>query len=294
MASRRRISSGQLRSKLRQAQNKINQAARKAERELRQADRKFRTAVNNYNRGVREHNRRVRANQQKLRQELNRLQNRSVSTRYTTLRTSVQTVHTAYVAYENQVGAEADSSMHAEFLDLAERESANSAAALNALLDEEQAVGDDAEDICETAITDELQVISSDLDQRWRGALFALNPGNPDAARHFCTSTREIYAEILELKAPNDEVLATTPNCSKTPDGRATRRAKIHHVLAKKGMDVSSLEEFVEQDIDNIVELFKVFNPATHGPAGRYDHTKLLAIKTRAEDGLLFLSRVVS
>lgn len=291
MASRRRISKAQIQSKVRQAQSKLRQAAQKVDRELRKAQRDFNTAVNNYNREARAHNARVRANQRKLKQELSRLASRPVTTRYTTLRASVQTVHQAYVHYEADVGA--DSPVHAEFLDLAERESANSAAVLNALLDEEQEP-QDFDGLQQTGITDELRSISTDFEARWKGALFSLNPQNPDAARHFCTSTREIYAEMLELKAPDSDVLAATPGCPKTHEGRPTRRAKIHHVLAKKGLDVTSLEDFVEQDIENIVELFKVFNPATHGPAGRYDLHRLRAIKTRAEDGLLFLARVVS
>ena len=75
---------------------------------------------------------------------------------------------------------------------LTERETANSLEALTV------ALGDDLESqdqdpLEETAITNELESIDADLDSRWRGALFALSPRNPDAARDFCTSVREIF-----------------------------------------------------------------------------------------------------
>ena len=54
-----------------------------------------------------------------------------------------------------------------------------------------------------------------------------------------------------------------------------------------------TLEDFVEQDLQNIVELFHVFNDGTHGSAGRYDFQQLAAIKKRVEDGIVFLSEII-
>ena len=68
-------------------------------------------------------------------------------------------------------------------------------------------------------MTSELASFSMDLVSRWTGALFALNPTNPDAARHFCTSAREVLTSILDIAAPDSAVLEASPNCELTPQG---------------------------------------------------------------------------
>lgn len=181
-----------------------------------------------------------------------------------------------------------------ELLDLSERENANSLDVMNALMNEQgaQPAGDDLARLKDTRITGELVTLSQDLDSRWRGALFALDPRNPDASRHFCTSSREIFTEILEKRAPDDAVLQTFPECAKTPDGRPTRRARIQFALYQKGMLTAQLEQFIDDDVENIVELFKVFNSGTHGEAASIAFPSLVAIKTRVEDGIVYLSHV--
>lgn len=290
----RRISISQLRSLLRQAQSRQQQAVNKINQGIRRYNQGVRSAVNKYNQEVRAHNARVRAHRQRVRQELTRLSSRLATTRYSTFRVSVQTVHDAYIGYEAQVGVEPDDPRHATLLDLAEREDANSLAVMNALLDEERLTDEDSEGLRQTQITDELRVISEDLDSRWRGAVYALSPRNPDAARHFCTSAREVFVQILDLRAPDGEVLRAMPSCDKTQTGEPTRRWKIRYVLSKKGLELETLADFVQRDVENVLELFAVFNSATHGPAGKYDLGKLSAIKTRVEEGLLFLSSIVA
>ncbi|MFZ4440298.1 MAG: hypothetical protein ACOYOS_17880 [Syntrophales bacterium] len=135
--------------------------------------------------------------------------------------------------------------------------------------------------------------ISNDLDDRWRGAVFALNPRNPDAARHFCTSAREIMTQILETKAPDTVVIEAMPDCARTEQGKPTRRAKVKFFLHRKGMVAEALEEFVEQDMQNIVELFGIFNDGTHGSAGTFDMRTLSVIRKRVEEGIFFLSRLI-
>ncbi len=284
----RRISRSQLRSKLNQLKSKQRQAINDYNR----AVRKVNSAINQYNSKARAHNARVRANRQRLKSELNRLASRSANTRTVTYRVSVRSVYDAYTRYESQVGPEPADPRHAAWLDLAERESANSAAVANALLDE-AATDEAAVDPRQTEIEDQLRAISPDLDQRWRGAVFSLSPENPDAARHFCTSTREVFAQILEVTAPDESVTASDPSCERTQAGKPTRRSKIRYVLRRKGVEAESLEEFVQTDIDNIIELFNELNSGTHGHAGRFDLRQLAAIKTRAEHGILFLASIV-
>lgn len=51
--------------------------------------------------------------------------------------------------------------------------------------------------------------------------------------------------------------------------------------------------DFVEDDINSIMDLFGELNPATHGKAERYDLVQLGAIKTRVEGAIQFLHRIV-
>ena len=58
-------------------------------------------------------------------------------------------------------------------------------------------------------------------------------------------------------------------------------------------MALDALEDFVEQDMENIVQLFEVFNTGTHGSAGTFDMPQLLAIRKRVEDGIMFLTEII-
>ena len=279
----RRISTSQLRSKLRQAQQKQRQAINKINQSVRQ-----------YNQAVRTHNARVRANRQRLRNELAKLNRQpKTSVHYVVYRTSVVTLHEAYTRLEHRAETQQLDPMYNRVLDLSERETANSLEVMNRLLGTEAVQEEGDGSIEDAALIEELRGISEDLDDRWRGAVFALNPRNPDAARHFCTSAREIITQILEIKAPDVEVFRLLPNCDRTERGNPTRRAKIKYFLHRKGMTEDTLEEFVEEDIENIVRLFNVFNSGTHGTAGTFNFQQLAAIRKRVQEGILFLTEVI-
>ncbi|MEJ7644231.1 MAG: hypothetical protein WKF87_06530 [Chryseolinea sp.] len=133
-----------------------------------------------------------------------------------------------------------------------------------------------------------LHPLSGELAQRWRGALFSLNPGNPDAARHFCTSVREVFIQIIDLRAPDDQVKLMNPNCE-LYNGRPVRREKINFLLRRGNMLNGLLSNFIDADVTNVLTLFGDLNKGTHGPTGRYDIQQLLKIKKRAEDSIAFL-----
>lgn len=284
-----RFNAAQLRSKLRQ----IEQKQRQAINNYNQAARNFNQAVNNYNSAARTHNAKVRANQQRLAREIARLQAQPVSTRYVRYTTSVQTVRSSF----DRVEASASTGVWADernLLDLAEGEAASSVEALNALLDERpESVADEEARLRDTALTTELTEIDPELQSRWTGALFSLSPRNPDAARHFCTSAREILTSILNGQAPDRTVMEAMPDFAPTPNGGVSRRAKIHYLLARTGNDVDGMAAFVDADIDSVITLFDDFNHGTHGAAGRFDFSQLMIIKRRVEGAIQFLNRIV-
>lgn len=282
----RRITPSQLKSMVRRAERQQRQAFNAYNREVAQHNTKVKRAVDEYNREVDRHNARVRRDRQRLIGELRRLERQASSTRYVPVQTSARALSQAY----DRVDVEAESWTGAgpALADLAEAETANSAAAANALLgDQPEAEGEG------TAINNELVEISEDLDKRWRGALFSLDSRNPDAARHFCTSAREILTRVIEFEAPDEEVLNAMPSCEKRDDGRPVRRAKIGYLLSKSGADHESLLDFVDTDVDDVLKLFRVFNDATHGEAGVFDLNALRALKRRVEGAIRFLSAIV-
>jgi hypothetical protein len=187
-----------------------------------------------------------------------------------------------------------DWSGDAELFDLAEGETANSIAVLNALDEPIEGIDDDVTNLQATSITSELHEIDPDLHARWTGALFSLNAQNPDAARHFCTSSREILRTIIETRAPDRDVIAVNPQCARTPNGTPTRQARIEYCLSRKGLQNTPLADFVNENITNVITLFDELNPATHGRAGRYDLYQLRTIKNRVEGAIQFLHRIAT
>lgn len=285
----RRISSSQMRSKLRQAQSKIRQAQTKH----RQAVNKLNQEIRTYNSKAKAHNARVRANRERLRRELQKLARTTSGPQYVTLRTSVDTVQRSYRVMEERAEADLYEPRLDRFLDLSEQEAANSASVMNALQADE-ADEDPVEEQLPSEIDHILQEISQDVRDRWSGALFALNPRNPDAARHFCTSARELLTEILERFAADDDVRQAQPDCEVTPQGKPTRRAKIRFFFHRHGIDDDAVTTFVDDDLENVVQLFRVFNDGTHGSSGKFSHTQLLAIRGRVENAVSFLWGIIT
>ena len=209
---------------------------------------------------------------------------------YTVYQSSVVSLNSHYESLNARSEYGELNERYNHFVDLSEREAANSVEVLNTLVDsdEDQLTAN----LENSVITDQLKKISFDLDNRWRGAIYSLNPKNPDAARHFCTSAREIITQILEIQAPDSDVVSLLSDCAFNDHGTPTRRSKIRYLLTKKNLIDNDLEDFIEEDMSNIVELFRVFNDGTHGRSGTFSLTQLSSIKKRVEDGIVFLSEL--
>ncbi len=294
----RRINISQLKSQLRQAErktqqaiNKYNSAVRKYNSEVKSLNRDLNRAVSNYNSAVRKHNSQVQHNRQIIKREIAKLKNSpTVHVQYSASVTAMQSSYDRVMeVYDLGTDISPEQSL---ILDYVEKEQANSLIATNRLFDN-TAPDEIEEDIEDVAISDKLEVVSDDLMNRWRGAVFALNPKNPDAARQFCTSAREIFTEFIEMKAPDKSVFSYNPNAAKTERGNATRKEKIKYMMHDKGMD-DSVIDFAEADITNILELFHVLSDGTHGEAGRYKFDALVQVKRRVQQGINFLCAISS
>lgn len=241
-----------------------------------------RSAVAKYNNAVRTHNAQVERDRQR---RLTSLRTQT-SSQYVEVRNSTFELSERFEVVERTAGT----STYGDLVALSEREAGNSAVVAEALSAAEPTSFESAQD---TGILDYLAGFSQDLCDRWRGALFSLNPSNPDAGRHFCTSVREIFNEILERWADSQDVLEADSDCELTPNKTGpSRRAKIRYLLKRKDADSPEMLGFVEKDIDDILQLFHVFNEATHGEAGRHGFTKLQSIRQRVEGGIMFLAAI--
>lgn len=277
-------------SQFRSQMNRLQQQAKRAENDINRAvnkyNREMRSAVNKYNASVRQYNSNVRRNKQIISNELRKLNSSpSVSTSYTISSRNMRTYYDEINAFYYE-GIEVTPKQN-HILDLVEQEQASSLVTEN-YIESDSIPEEQPEDI---EIGNKLAKVSDDLYNRWKGAVYSLNPNNPDAARHFCTSTREIFTEFIELKAPDRAVFEYNPNCQKTDRGNATRKEKIGYMMRHLDMD-SSVVKFADEDITNILELFHVLSDGTHGKAGRYEYNKLVQVKKRVEKGINFLCEI--
>jgi hypothetical protein len=251
-------------------------------RRVRQHNQNASAALSKYNQAVRTHNAQVERNRQRSLSALRAMS----TTRYVEVRDSTFDLSERFDRVERSAGSTA----YADLLALSEREASNSAEVAEALTADEPKVPENGQD---TGILEYLVGFSQELCDRWRGALYSLNPVNPDAGRHFCTSVREIFTEILDKWADDEDVLEADPNCELTPNRTGpSRRAKIRYLLKRKGVDSPEMLGFVEKDIDDILQLFHVFNEATHGTAGKHGFSKLQSIRQRVEGGIMFLAAI--
>lgn len=159
----RRVTPSQWNSMVRQAQQKQRQTIDKINREIRSHNQKVNQAISKYNREVNAYNARVRANRQRLKNEIARLNQRTTTTRYVTFRVSVNAVQTAYERLEHAADAGRFDERYNEILDLSEREAANNAGLMNALMGDAQATDASPPYSPDSPLTPLLQAISAEL-----------------------------------------------------------------------------------------------------------------------------------
>lgn len=287
----RKVSISQFNSMIRQAQSKQRQAIQKYNNEVNKHNRDVKRSVDNYNREVRVHNSRVRSDRQRFNAAVQKLERAARTPQRVTYTVRSETLVRSYRSLEQRSANGTYSERFNEVLDLAEREAANSVELETALGEEPTDLKSEPNFTADPQLIGQLEKIETDLADRWTGALYSLSPKNPDASRHFCTSAREIFGRILDLTAPNQLVMDALPSEKLTPNGTPTRRSKIKFLLLQNGLEDEALENFIEDDVENIVSLFKIFNDGTHGASGKYDTTQLTSIKVRVENGLQFLTK---
>lgn len=140
----------------------------------------------------------------------------------------------------------------------------------------------------QSEIENSLDTLSSELGNRWKGAIFSLNHNNPDASRHFCTSVREILINVIDIKAPDREVFQIFPNCP-LHGSSPNRRTKLTYILNRNSLTIPSMVDFVEKDVNDVLNIFVQLNRGTHGNSGKFNTNQLIQLKKRVEDSIQFM-----
>lgn len=286
-------------AKLKQAISKYNQAVKKHNSTVNKS-------INDYNRAVQQHNSQVKKNisaynqsvrkfnsdqrtrKQKLNQAISSFNStKRFSTTTSSYTTNVERLERTFTRLDNNNEVyQRDSNI---FVDYPLQETQNSIDLYNSLNNGDyEVINGSVDTLQESYILEELTSISQDLGFRWQGALFSLNPINPDASRHFCTSVREIFTLLLDIKAPDLLVLKSFPNCE-LYNNSPTRRNKIKYILIERSISSEELISFIDADVDEILSLFRTLNDGTHGDSGKFNTSQLALLKRRTEDSLSYL-----
>lgn len=298
----RRMTPSQFRAAAQKSEREQKRAIDNHNRDVRKNNAAAEKAVRNYNRRVREynskvrtHNRQVENQRRRIRQEIARLNARPPGTTFMEYRESTVALVRTFSTVESGLVYRTISPAAQRFVDLASDETANSVYLVN-VLDGDGAPEDDPteDELRAPSLATELGAFGQDLVSRWMGALYALSPKNPDAARHFCTSAREVVIAMLDSAAPDAEVKRVEPGCEVTDKGVPTRRSKINYLLRRHGVTEEGITSLIEKDVANLLSLFRTFNDGTHGHAGRFTITELSGLRTRVEAAIGFIHQVVT
>lgn len=266
--------------------DQVNKNINDYNREVQRVNNENKRRIDTYNNQVRRFNNGQRQNLARAIQKF--YQPNVISYNTNIYRTSVQTVENRYTIledYNHQNNIE-----NSELLiDYPTQETNNSVQLYNSITGKDQGSYLDPDSLQLTEIEEKLFDISSELGKRWAGAIYSLSPNNPDASRHFCTSVREIFIQLLHIKAPDEKVLQRFPNCS-MHEGKPSRREKIKYLLSIQSINNQPMVDFIDADVEELLAFFRSLNDGTHGSAGTFNVQQLLKIKKRAEDSILFIT----
>jgi hypothetical protein len=135
-----------------------------------------------------------------------------------------------------------------------------------------------------------LDIGAGDLVAMWRGALDVLDSRHTDYARHCSVSLRELLTQVIHKLAPDNHIREWTNDPKLFDKNRPTRKARLLFICRSVNHDIFS--DFVDKDIDAILEFFKLFQRGTHQVIIPYTHIQLLTLKAKIESTISFLIEI--
>jgi len=132
-----------------------------------------------------------------------------------------------------------------------------------------------------------LQQVNRDLINLWNGSKKALASDNPDRIRHFGTSLRELFTQVIHALAPNNEIKLWTSRKDYFEDGNPTRKARLNYIC--RNISNETFEEFIDKDITALLAFLDLFQNCTHEVKSKITEIQLLAMQCRAESTIKYL-----
>ena len=142
----------------------------------------------------------------------------------------------------------------------------------------------------ESVLEELLGKLNVELMRLLHGARQSLESTNPDKVRHFAISLRELFTHVLHTLSPDDQV----KNWSKSPkhyyQGKPTRKARLLYIC--DSLQHGPFSDFIEKDIDDVLEFLNDFQRGTHGITHSYTDRQLKMMGVRMESTLRFLLEI--
>ena len=164
------------------------------------------------------------------------------------------------------------------------------------LEDSDEVLADESEDESESlGLTLEteygIEDLLGELDERlitpWSGAINAIMSGNPDRVRHAAVSMRELFTQILDILAPNSEVIGWSNDPNHLHDGRPTRRARLLYICHTSNHQ--GFSKFLQKDIDSYLEMTSLFQTGVHSLDSPFSDGQMIALRVRIEGAIRLL-----
>jgi Predicted pPIWI-associating nuclease len=136
-----------------------------------------------------------------------------------------------------------------------------------------------------------LSNLDPDLLSLLGGARGALTSSNPDRVRHFSSSLRELFTQVLHRLAPDKAVQSWTLNPDHYDDkGRPTRRARLLYIC--RDINHGEFSAFLEAEILAILKFLNLFQGGTHKVRSDLSEPQLRAMYNWMEGHLEVLLRI--
>lgn len=144
----------------------------------------------------------------------------------------------------------------------------------------------------ETSICIELlSEVDPKLAQLYAGGRNALGGENPDRVRHFLSSFRELWNNLLWTIAPDQKVMDWVPDNDKqlVHKGKPTRKARVLYICRE--LNHGALTEFVCSDTRTFVEYIDVFN-RVHQLDPDLSEEQLQALQLRTDSYITYILQI--
>ncbi|MFL6193969.1 MAG: hypothetical protein ACJ75H_07335 [Thermoanaerobaculia bacterium] len=128
----------------------------------------------------------------------------------------------------------------------------------------------------------------------WRGAVQIHQTDNPERARYFTSSCRTLFDEVLDRFAPVGSTKAWLGELKPEDmdsQGNPKRRVRVRY-MCRNLENSSGFAEFMEQDIDDVMELYQRYNKGVHRLKPSFSKEELDALKAKAAQHLLSLVKL--